>query len=125
MLGIIVAIFFVLHGLIHLFGFVVPWKILKTDDFPYSTTILAGKVDLGPIGIRLVGFLWLLAAVSFVIAGVGLYLVTPWWLPVTVGATLFSLVMCISGWPDSQFGVYINLFILAFLYFGDQFRWLP
>ena len=43
----------------------------------------------------------------------------------TLLVTLFSLVLCILGWPDAQFGVYIDLIILAYLLIGGQFGWLP
>ena len=59
MLRIVVAVFLILHGLVHLIGFVVPWKLIKTDEFPYSTTVLAGRVDLGDRGVRLYGLLLL------------------------------------------------------------------
>ncbi len=121
MIKIIAAIFLILHGLIHLFGFLVPWGIMETDDFQYKTTILAGKVDLGPTGIRIVGILWFVGAIGFVIAGIGLWMVTPWWFTLLVAVTLYSLVLCILGWPDSQFGVYINLVILGVLLFGERF----
>src|SRR3989304_1591381 len=61
------------HGLIHLIGFVVPWKIAAPEGFSYKTTILAGRLDLGDGGIRFVGVLWLLATVVFVLAAVGLW----------------------------------------------------
>ena len=117
----IAAIFLILHGLIHLIGFLVPWGIMKIDSFKYTTTILAGKVDLGPTGIRIVGLLWVVGAIGFVIAGIGLWLVTPWWFTCLVGVTLYSLMLCIMGWPDSQYGAYINLIILGVLLFGERF----
>lgn len=45
MLGILAAIGLILHGLIHLFGFVVPWRITMEEQ--YSTTLFAGKLDVG------------------------------------------------------------------------------
>ena len=125
MLNIIIAIFFILHGLIHLIGFLVSWRIITTDEMPYKTTLLAGRVDVGDVGIKLVGILWILGAVGFVIAGYGLWMMAPWWFSATLGATLYSLVLCVVGWPDSQFGVYINLIILGYLFLGGRFGWLP
>jgi len=116
----IAAIFLILHGLIHLIGFLVPWGFMKIDSFTYKTTILAGKVDLGLTGIRIVGLLWIAGVIGFVIAGIGLWMVTPWWFTFLVTVTLYSLVLCILGWPDSQFGVYINLIILGVLLFGER-----
>lgn len=121
MIRIIAAIFLILHGLIHLIGFLVPWGLVKIDSFRYGTTILAGKVDLGETGIRLVGLLWIVGAIGFVIAGIGLWMVLPWWFTLLITVTLYSLVLCILGWPDSQYGFFINLIILGVLLFGERF----
>jgi hypothetical protein len=32
------------HGVAHLVGFVVPWKLLSTAEVPYRTTILGGMM---------------------------------------------------------------------------------
>jgi hypothetical protein len=125
MIRILIAIGLIVHGLVHLLGFVVPWRLVKLEDMPYRTTILAGKVDLGDAGIRANGLLWLVATIGFVAAGVGLFAMTPWWQGLTLAVTVFSLVLCILGWPDAQFGVYINLVILAYLVFGGRLAWLP
>lgn len=55
MFNTLVAIFLILHGLIHLIGFVVPWQLVKTDEFPYSTTILAKRIDVVLLGYLLFG----------------------------------------------------------------------
>jgi hypothetical protein len=120
MIRIIAAIFLILHGLIHLIGFLVPWGLVKIDSFKYGTTILAGKIDLGETGIRIVGLLWIVGAIGFVIAGIGLWMVLPWWFTLLMAVTLYSLVLCILGWPDSQYGFYINLIILGVLLFGER-----
>jgi hypothetical protein len=124
MIRILIAIGFIVHGLVHLLGFVVPWRLVTMADMPYDTTVLAGKVDLGDAGIRLFGVLWLAATIGFVAAGVGLFALAPWWQWLTLVATLFSTVLCILGWPDTQFGLYINLAILAYLVFGGRLGWL-
>jgi hypothetical protein len=111
--------------LIHLLGFVVPWRLVKMEDMPYSTTVLAGKANLGDAGIRIFGVLWLVAAIGLVAAGVGLFAMAPWWPGLTLGVTLFSVVLCVLGWPDARFGVLINLVILAYLVFGGVIGWLP
>jgi hypothetical protein len=125
MLHILIAIGLMLHGLIHLIGFVVNWQIVTIKDISYSTTVLAGKINLGDGGIRIVGVLWLLATIGYVVAGVGLLMLAPSWLGLTLWVTGFSLVLCILGWPEAQFGVYIDLIILAYLLFGGQLGWLP
>jgi hypothetical protein len=120
MIRIIVAILLVGHGLVHLPGFVVPWRLATLEEMPYKTTLLAGNLDVGATGIRLVGLLWLLAAVGFVVAGGAVFTQHPWWVAVTLGVTLFSLALCILGWPEARFGLLVNLAILAYLFFGRR-----
>ena len=79
MIQVITAIFLILHGAVHLLGFVVPWKIMHVDGMPYTTTVLGGRIDVGNGGIRFVGLLWMLATIAFVMAGIGLLLLAPWW----------------------------------------------
>ncbi|MCK4547301.1 MAG: ABC transporter permease [Candidatus Eisenbacteria sp.] len=115
-IGIAIVLF--VHGLAHLVGFVVPWRIATLKDAPYKTTLLSGAVDVGDVGIRLVGILWLAAAVAFVAAGVGIIAPFPWWRWLALCTAGFSLVLSILGWPDSKIGVPVNVAILAFLIAG-------
>lgn len=125
MIHIIVAIVFIVHGLVHLIGFVVPWRLADVEGFAYKTTLLFGNLDVGDVGIRVIGLLWLLVAIGFVVAGVALFTSQSWWQMLTLWVTLLSLVICILGLPDSQFGVLVNLAILAYLFFGGQMGLLP
>lgn len=125
MLYTIIAIVLILHGLIHLIGFAVNWQLVTLADIPYSTSVLVGKVYVGAAGIRVVGIFWLIVTVGFVVAGIGLLILAPWWYALTFWMALFSLVLCILAWPEAQFGAYTNLIILAFLLVGEQLGWLP
>ena len=125
MLHTIIAIILILHGLIHLIGFVVNWKLVTIEDIPYKNSIVAGKIRVGGVGIRVIGVLWLLAAIGFVVAGIGLFVMAPWWLTLTFWMSLFSLALCIAGWPEAQFGAYTNMIILVYLLARESFIWLP
>ncbi len=115
---IIFSIALAVHGVIHLIGFVVNWRLAQLQGMPYRTTVLAGHLDLGTAGIHIVGLLWLLAALGFVGVGVGLaWFGRPWRGPIAAVA-IFSLVLCILGWPDSAFGALIDVAILAALALG-------
>lgn len=124
MIRIFVATLLIGHGLVHLLGFVVPWRLATLEEMPYKTTLLAGSLDVGAAGIRVVGLLWLLAAVGFVVAGVAVFTQHPWWGAVTLGVTLFSLALCILGWPEARFGLLVNLAILGYLFLGGRMGWL-
>lgn len=122
---IILGILSIAHGVAHLVGFVTYWKISSIEDMPYKTTLLSGFLDVGEVGIRIVGILWLLAGLAFAIVGVGIITLQPWWFPLIIYITIFSLIMCILGWPDARFGVLVNIIILALLFFGNNLGWLP
>jgi hypothetical protein len=119
----IVGLIFFAHGVAHLVGFVMPWRLMAPPDGGYKTTLLAGRIDAGANGIRVVGVLWLLAAMAFVASGVGLVTLQPWWRTLTLAAALFSLTLSVLGWPDSRIGVWVNLAILGFLFFAPRLSW--
>jgi hypothetical protein len=67
----ILTLLLLLHGVVHLLGFVVPWQLAEPEGFPYKTTLLSGRLDVGPVGIRVVGVIWLLVALALVVAAIG------------------------------------------------------
>ena len=122
---ILLAIVLLGHAFAHLPGFLVFWRLATLKELPYGTTLVAGSIDVGDTGIRVVGILWLIAALGFAACGVGLLARTPWWLSSTVAVSTFSLVLCISGWPAARIGVVVNVAILAFLLADTRVGWLP
>jgi hypothetical protein len=44
------------HGVAHLPGFLVSWQLATLPDLPYSTTLFAGRLDVGDAGTRILGF---------------------------------------------------------------------
>ncbi len=114
-MNILLAIFLVVHGISHLVGFVVPWKLAVIPEAPYKTTILKGTVDLGDSGIRIFGLIWLLLAVGFGTSAVLLFLKSTAWLPFTALITAVSLILSVLAWPESKVGIPVNILILAVL----------
>jgi len=117
------AIFFIIHGIAHLVGFVVPWRLATMEDAPYKTTILAGKIDLGDAGIRIMGICWLLLALAFAVAGVAALLGLFWWPLYTVIISAVSLVFSILSIPEAKLGIPINIVIMAVLVYGMAVGW--
>lgn len=110
----------VLHGLIHLMGTSVYMKLAPVEGFVYKTTLLGGRWDLGTGGISLFGALWLIPAIGFVVAAVGLWLGATWWQPVLLTVTLCSLVLTVLDWNIAFAGAVINLVILGILWLGPR-----
>jgi hypothetical protein len=104
------------HGMIHLIGMVVYWQLAVVNEIPYKTTLLGGRWEIGKTGTRIFGLLWLLGTIAFVIAAAGMALKTPWWQPVLLVTTLFSLVITILDWDAAKFGAITNIIILIILF---------
>lgn len=124
MAWIVFSLLLAAHGLAHLVGFLIPWRLVETQEMPYVTTILAGRVDLGDLGIRVYGVLWLLGAVAFLVAAWGTWTRHRWWAELVTGAALFSLVLSVLGWPGSEIGALVNLALLAGLFVWRPYEWL-
>ena len=107
------GVFLVFHGIAHLVGFVGGWRL--APSIPYHTTLLAGRLDVGDGGIRLVGVLWLVLAAAFAASGMGAMSDAPWWRPLTVVAAAASLALSALAWPEAKVGVPLNLLVLALM----------
>jgi hypothetical protein len=103
------------HGLIHLIGFVVPWRIAEVEGFAYRTTVLGGSVELGATGVQVVGLAWLAIAVGFVVAAAGVWRRSSWALGLTAALAIASLVVCALGLPETMAGIVVNVAILGAL----------
>jgi len=95
----IIGLVLIAHGLAHSVGIVTPWRIGPGKNAPYNTTVLNGVVDLGEIGIRAMGILWLVAGLAFVVAGIGVMAGASWGGIATLDAAMFSLILGDIGWP--------------------------
>jgi hypothetical protein len=113
MLRIVAAAFLALHGVVHLFGFVVPWRLSEPSGFTYHTTALNGVLELGEAGAKVLGVFWLALAVAFVIAAIGVLLRRSWGIPLTAATAAISIVVCVVGLPEAGAGIWVNAGILA------------
>jgi hypothetical protein len=109
----IAAILLALHGVIHLIGFVTPWRIATLEGFAYRTTVFNGALDVGDAGARVIGLVWLGLTFGFLAAGYGIWRRTRWAVGLTVVLAVVSLVVCLLGLPEAGAGVAIDVVILA------------
>ena len=109
----IAALVLALHGVIHLIGFVSPWRIASLEGFAYRTTILGGALDIGDDGVRLVGLVWLGLTLGFLAAGYAVWRRKPWAVGLTAVLAIVSLIACVAGLPETAAGVAIDVVILA------------
>src|SRR5437867_292805 len=103
LMRVALALLMIVHGIAHLVGFVVPWRLIELPAQPYRTTILRGAVDFGEAGIRLYAGAWLILAVSFAALAAGLLLRAQWWYRDSLLAGGVSALLCVLSWPDTRF----------------------
>jgi hypothetical protein len=119
---IIIGIFFLLHGLVHLLYAGQSGRLFELRPnmtWPDGSWIFPKRLDETT---RLLASISLvLAALGFIAGGTGLVIRQDWWRPVTVGSAAFSTVLFILCW-DGKFqalddkggvGILINLAILV------------
>ena len=124
-MSLVLALLLLGHGFAHLVGFVGPWKIGKPDRRqPYTTTLLAGRLNVGDTGIRVVGILWLLAAVAFGVLALAVLTDAPWWRPAAIWIASYSLVLSILGLPASWVGIAVDIILLAYVLFAHRLAML-
>jgi hypothetical protein len=104
------------HGVAHLVGFVVPWRLVTSSEVPYRTTLLG--VEIGPAGVRVVGLAWLLAAILFVALAASLLGRAPWPLESVLTLVGVSVALCVLGLPESRPGLVMNAAIVCLLVLG-------
>jgi len=117
-LVIAAAVVLVLHGLIHLMGTAAYLKLANVTGIPYKTTLLNRRWDVGDTGIRVFGVLWTVAAFGFIVAAVALLAGSTWWRSVLLAVTGLSLVLTALDWNVAFAGVFVNVAILAVLFFA-------
>jgi hypothetical protein len=118
---IALALVLLVHGFAHLVGFLGAWRL--TAKVPYRTTLLAGRLDIGDAGIKVVGVLWLLAAIALAATGLAALARLSSWPAYAQALSVFSLGMCVAGWPEAKFGVAVNVILIAILVVGSRAGW--
>ena len=125
MLSILFGVFFMLHGMVHLLYFGQSARYFELQPgmaWPDGSWIFSRL--LGDATTRnLASILLVLAAVGFVIGGIGIFAKQAWWRPTIIVVAIFSSAIYVlfwdSGWGhlDNKggIGVLINLAILAAL----------
>src|SRR3954468_6679653 len=111
----LIVVVLIVHGLIHLMGAAVYLRLGDVQGLPYKTTVLNGRLDLGPTGIGIFGALWIVPALGFVLAAVALGLGWNWWLPALAAAALASLVLTGLDWNVAYAGAIANVVIVVMI----------
>ena len=103
----------IVHGLIHLLGFVAYWPLAEVAELPYKTSLLNGRLILSETGMRWFSVFWLAAAVGLMTAAISLAAEQSWWLPLMLAAVAVSLVITLLDWSNAFRGTIISLVLLV------------
>ena len=95
---VLFGLLLIVHGLIHLLGFV---KAFRIADLPQLTQPISPQY----------GVLWLMAGLLFVCTAIALAMWPRWWwIPSSVAVAL-STIAILPSWQDAKVGAYVNVVI--------------
>ncbi len=112
---IILSVLLLAHGVAHLPGFLVSWRLRAFPEMPFRTTIIGESIEVGESGIRMVGLAWLVLSIVFAVAAAGTLTRAPWWQSLAYVAIPLSAALCLVGWPDARLGLVANAVILLLI----------
>ena len=101
---ILMGIFFLLHGMVHLLYAGQSWRLFELrSEMTWPDSSWASSKLLGDPTTRLLATVFLvLAALGLALSGLGLFFRTDWWRSVVIGSTVFSSILFFVLW-DGKF----------------------
>jgi hypothetical protein len=102
---VIFTFILVIHGLIHLMGFMKAFKLAEISQLKQSISKPAG-------------IFWLLSTILFLGVAVFYVLDKKWWWMLALTAILISQIIIILSWQDAKFGTIANIIILIAIILG-------
>ena len=126
MVKILVGVFILLHGFVHLLYFGHSQKLFELQAglvWPEDSWVLSSRLSGDKIKL-IASTSLLMSAIGFIIAGAGLLLTQPWWRAIIIFAIVLSSFIYLIFWngkldqlPDQGLvGILINLLLLIFLF---------
>jgi 2-hydroxy-6-oxonona-2,4-dienedioate hydrolase len=112
------AVVLVMHGLAHLVGFLVPWRLVpgSSTSLPQPMNrLFGGRLVLNDVSARTLGVLWLVAGVTFAVVAIAWWRQQSWSGGALLAMVLASIVLTAVWWPAARIGLAINAGILLAL----------
>ncbi len=97
---VIFVFLIIIHGLIHLLGFVKAFNMAQVEQLTQSISKPAG-------------IFWLLTSILFIAAAVLYFLQSDSWWVIGAAAVIISQVLILLSWSDAKFGTVANIIILV------------
>ncbi len=105
---VLLLVLIIIHGLLHVLGFVKAFKFARLDQMPHPIS----KTN---------GVLWLVASVLVIVNGVLFYTFTDGWWIVGIVAVAISQYVIIKDWEDAGLGTTLNILLLVISLLGFMF----
>lgn len=105
MIRILFAFVVLIHGAIHLLGFVKAFNLAEVNQLTQSISKPAGLA-------------WLFSALLFVVSAAVFLLNKEWWWIIAAPAIILSQLLIILSWQDAKFGTIANAIILVVTVIG-------
>lgn len=99
MIRSIFLVLIVVHGLIHIMGFVKAFNLAEIEQLTLPVS-------------RTAGLFWLLASILLLLSAVAFFIKTEWWWIVATVGFIFSQGLIITYWQDAKFGTIANIILL-------------
>jgi hypothetical protein len=99
MLRVLFAGVVLLHGIIHLMGFMKAFRLADLSQLQHDIS-------------RPMGVMWLLTAVLLIMSSGAILLKREWWWVLAAPALVFSQILIVLSWSDAKFGTIANIIVL-------------
>lgn len=107
MIKLIFVIILLIHGLIHLLGFIYEWKLAAIKQFTGKTMFRAG-----PGLKKILGIVWLVILVLFIFTALLYIINNEYWWALSIVSVILSQLLIIFYWKDAKAGTILNIIIL-------------
>jgi hypothetical protein len=114
-----IAALLVVHGLTHAMGFAGAWGLAEFEGASKVPTNFV-TTQPGETTVRVLGLVWIVALVAFLMAAVLLVTDNEIWRPVALGAAAVSMVPVLLWWKDAPMGAVANALVVAAVIFAPK-----
>ncbi len=127
MIGYLIAIPLIAHGLANLAGVFAPWA-KAGNGFSDRPWLFSNGTTLQTTGGHTFSFVWLLSMIMLVGAGMGVVGAQDWWRTVAIVGSLISMFAIVPWWntvpAGARFGAIFDLVVIVDLLspFGNQLQ---
>ena len=125
MINLILGIFIVLHGLVHLWYFTLSQRLIQFQaEMGWTGKSWLFTSPVGDTPTRsIASVLYILATLGFIAGGIGIFIHQTWWRPTLMISAIFSSAVILLFWDGNAemliqkglIGFFINIAILVIL----------